>query len=123
MLPLAKVAKLSTREVLWMLTQLPNSRYLNSDMEMMGRAISQHEARRYLVILTILNDAEKSNLSEVKEDSRDCRGASLELNASIDGQVQFVSRQPCGPKETAKDLDHIFPKIDRNRLAKLDRPN
>ena len=87
MLPLAKVAKLSTREVLWMLTQLPNSRYLNSDVEMMGRSISQHEARRYLVILTILNDAERSNLSDVAEDSRDNRGASLELSASVDGQV------------------------------------
>ena len=61
------------------LSKLPLSRYYEMTQHQILALISPSEARRYLSILTILNDKEKSNLSEVDELS-----LSQELSALMD---------------------------------------
>ena len=67
MLSLAKVAKLETSKVMKMLSRLPQSQYFGVRPADMYALISPGDARRYLTALTILNDKEKSNLSQVDE--------------------------------------------------------
>lgn len=65
--PLAKITKLKNREVVKILSKLPLSRYFDMSPKEVLEKISPSDARRYLSILTILNDKEKSNLSEIDE--------------------------------------------------------
>ena len=51
------------------LITLPQSRYYGKNISEVRNLISKGDARRYLSILTILNDKEKSNLSDVDEKS------------------------------------------------------
>ena len=67
MRPLAKIWNLKMREVMKSLTMLPASRYYGKSISEVSKSISKGDARRYLSILTILNDKEKSNLSDVDE--------------------------------------------------------
>ena len=69
MKPLAKIWNMKIREVMKMLTILPQSRYYGKGIADMYKVIGKGDARRYLSILTILNDKEKSNLSDVDEKS------------------------------------------------------
>ena len=91
MLPLAKVAKLETSKVLRILTRLPQSRYFRVNVADMHALISPGDARRYLTALTILNDKEKSNLSQVDEQS--LVDEISELMNSMEGG-QFQQMQP-----------------------------
>ena len=70
---------MSNREVVKVLARLPLSRYYEMNSGQILALLSPSEARRYLSILTILNDKEKSNLSEVDELS-----LSQELSALMD---------------------------------------
>ena len=69
MRPLSKIWNLKMRDVMKMLTTLPQSRYYGKSISDISRHISKGDARRFLSILTILNDKEKSNLSDVDEKS------------------------------------------------------
>ena len=62
-------------------------------VEDLNSSVSQHEAIRYLNILTIINDKVRSNFSSVDEEESCIEDASRN-KLSIDGQVNFHSNPP-----------------------------
>ena len=67
MLSLAEIQQLSYEDLLALLVRLPQSKYFSDRIVDLELNLSKGDAIRYLSILTVLNEKERSKLSSVDE--------------------------------------------------------
>ena len=116
MLPLAKVAKLESHKVMKMLTRLPQSRYYGVHGPDMYNLISPNDARRYLTALTILNEKERSDLSQVDEMSMNDELSQL-FDSIEGGQLQQLRVPSLTNLVAHRNLNNSEPGLNFKQLS------